>query len=197
MNYSTIDKSTILTWNAQIVIEHYKKKQIDFIKLERNEILKQYDDYFNNKVDKYCYNVESIVIKSNCELIWEIITDWTIFQKYVPKIAESVEYEGEKLDVGTKICLKWKSKKVSCSLKIMGIVTNGFDYMIELKLSEGIPKLPLQKLVINLKALNEKTSFLNFKHLFLEPLEFHDIKNLSMNKRKILISLKNAIEKTV
>ena len=195
--YSTIDNITILTWDAEIVSEHYKKTQIEFLKLERKQILQKYDDYFKKKVDQFSYNVESIIIKNNFFSIWKIITDWNLFQKYVPIIAESVAYEGEKLNGGSKIYLHWKSKNVSCTLKIIGYVVNNLDHVFELELFEGEPKLPLQKLTLCLKKLDENFCFLFFRHLFLEPIEFHDIENLSKTKRNILVILKNALEKSV
>ena len=155
----------------------------------------KFDNYLKNTADNL-YNIESIIIRKNRLKIWNIITDWNLFHHYAPCISEKVEYEGDKLVIGSIITLKWDSKNIVCRLKIVKIdkIDSNKNWTFVLECFEGKPNLPNQQLHFTITKISENSSFINFKHEFKEPLKYEYFDPLIKHKKNILKCLKNALK---
>jgi hypothetical protein len=192
LKFSTSDKSTILIWSIKLDEKIFTIDQIDDFKKDREIICLKLDDYLKSTADNL-YSVESIIIKKNRKVLWKILTDWELFRTHVPCIAESVEYQGDKLSKGSIIILKWESKKIECKLRIVKVEKEDEenDWVFVLDCFEGSPKLPQQELRFTVSKISENTSFVHFKHEFRQPLKYEYFEPLTKHKKNILKSLRN------
>ena len=162
---------------------------------DRNEVLSLINNYLNKSTIDL-YQNESIIIKSKMMKIWNIISNWVEFKNLVPFISEKVIYLGNPLKIDTKLLLKWTSKNIDCHLKVIKIDNdeqkNEWTYVMEC--FDGIPKPPLQNLSFTLFQISEDSILLEFKHLFLEPIGYEILQNISLEKQKILLELRKKIE---
>jgi len=189
-NYCLLIQELIFEKDQYMTIE-----QLESCDKERKDILFGMDNYLNKSVLDL-YQLESIIIKTDFEKLWGIVTNWKKFQSIVPFIAEKVEYIGEPTKIGSKLLLKWPSKNVDCHLKLIA-VDNEQDSpkrSLFMECFDGTPKAPLQNLSISIFRINQESAFLEFKHTFLEPVKFDVIQNISQDKQKILLQLRDRLE---
>jgi hypothetical protein len=197
LHLNTIDKTTLLVWDV-IYVETVSmpKKLRDSYDYVRKELLKRYDAHLKKNIDDL-YQCESIIINAEREKIWNIITNWKKFQKIVPILADEISYEGDPLQINTHLILKWINKKMTCSLKVLEVnkknLIDEWDYVLEC--FDGTPKVPLQELHFKLIDLTNKSTFVQFQHIFKETLKYDLIESVGKDKKHILSSLKNYFEK--
>jgi len=119
-----------------------------------------------------------------------------LVRKLVPIIADNVVYLGDPLKKDSKLLLKWISKKIECYLKVEEVRNEDLkeDWVYSMQCYDGIPKPPIQNLIFTLNSVNEDIVFLEFKHVFHEPIKYDIMKNISQDKKKILQELRIKLE---
>jgi hypothetical protein len=193
---TTIDNYTLMIMeilHEQVYFSTVDQKKMG--ELERKEVLTVIDNYLNQSV-KDLYQVESVIIKTNINRLWSIITNWVEFRKLVPVIADRVVYLGDPLKKDSKLLLKWTNKNIECYLKVEEVRNEGLneDWVYSMQCYDGIPKPPIQNLIFTLNSVCEEIVFLEFKHVFHEPIKYDIMKNISQDKKKILQELRNKLE---
>ena len=139
---------------------------------------------------------ESIVIEYPPKEVFKILSDWREFQKLVPKICDEVEYVGKASEIGSNLTMNWTNKKkAKCQLKETKCAFNeeSNEYEYSLVSIQAEPKVPDQE--VHFKVLEiEKFSYLQFLHLYSEPMPAEVEVKISKYKKQILVSLKKALE---
>ena len=179
---------------AQSILADNKK----IVEFEKKEFFSLIDKYLCQNT-KDLFQIESIIIKTTMNRIWGVVTNWFEFKNLVPFIAEKVVYIGDPLMKDSKLLLKWPSKNVECHLKVIGMKCDENEAIWEyfLECYDGVPKPPAQHLSFTLSKLTEDSVFLEFKHTFLDPIEYDILQNISQDKQKILLQLRKAIENSI
>jgi hypothetical protein len=141
--------------------------------------------------------MESVVILKNIQSVWNVITDWNIFKKYCPMVCESVSYEGSSEALNTKMHLLNGSMEKTCEyhLKVIESRVGENQRNYTLDLYDGVPKSPQQELQFLLIDINEKCTFLSFKHVFKQPIKYDLIYAIQKDKKQILSLLKKNLER--
>jgi hypothetical protein len=161
-------------------IENYRKENLEIA------------DRMNKCLKMTTINLEqseSVIIEVGFEGLWENVTDWRLFAKLVPNLAEEVVYRGNPQDVGTLINIK--TETLMCSLRVLKCEMQ--EYALEI--FESKPESPSQELIFNFFPIDTKRTYLSFKHQFRESIEFKYLNNLIDNKKQMLVSLKKNLEK--
>ena len=196
LHWNTIDKTTLFQHelifddpNSLKIIDlkHNKQEKMEMCKIIEKILAKRTEDL---------YQFESIIINTNIEKVWEVISDWKIFQKYVPIIGEQVDFEGgDPKVVGCRINIGHLSKNTKFSLKVLECLnsTDRKEYVLECL--EGEPVSPKQELHFCLILVNEQITYLSFKHQFKESIKYELISSISREKKHILKELKKGIER--
>jgi hypothetical protein len=163
-------------------IEEYRKQHLDiFAKMK--DCLKM--------TTVNLEQTESIIVDVSRELLWKCITDWRVFAKLVPGLANEVVYRGDPRSVGSLMFIKTDS--LQCNLRV--IKSEKLEFVLESFASQ--PVSPLQELIFNFYEIDENKTYLCFKHKFKEAIEFKYFKNLVENKKQILLNLKKQVEKNI
>jgi hypothetical protein len=134
----------------------------------------------------------SICINVSINELWESIVDWRVLIKKVPKLGETVEYDGDVDKIGTRLRIKGKDSEFL--LKLIKCEKNEAEGEIVLELLEGKCKTPLE-LVFNLIKIDEENTYIVFKHIFGGGSKFRCINELGSEKKKILKCLKKSFSK--
>ena len=141
---------------------------------------------------------ESIIINADIESLWNIITDWTIFNKHVSQVGENIEYNGIPNAVGTCMKITYNTTKSFSNLRVIYSNKNKSKNIKEYEFIEecidGKPKYPIQHCIFKMIKINSKFTYLNFKHEFKQPVRFDLIRIIGIEKKNILLGLKNSIE---
>lgn len=196
---NTLDKSTVMIW--EIIYEKEampiprKLKEVDDI--IRADMLGRLDYYLRKNSDNL-FQIESVIINEEREKVWNIITNWSKLQKIVPTLADEVLYDGDPLSVNTKCKLQWNTKNMEFNIKVKKVLkenpTDDWEYVLECY--DGRPKVPLQELHFKLIHLPElKYTYLQFQHVFKEPLKYEMIESIIKDKKNILSSVRKHLEK--
>jgi hypothetical protein len=138
---------------------------------------------------------ESIVIPESFDKLWNIITNWKLFQKLVPYIAEVVDYYQNTVNlINAKFDVKFKNEVYSLVVKKC-FKRDGFgEYILEM--FKSMPQTPLHYLIFNVYNLNGQCLVV-FKHKFIEAAPVNEFKRLSEKKRKILKTLRKSLQKQI
>jgi hypothetical protein len=164
-------------------------------------------DFKHNKEEKLemCRMIEKILVKriedltqlinTNIQKVWDVVSDWKIFQNYVPLIAEQVDYEGgDPKTIGTRINIGNLSKNSKFSLKVLKCSTTEEKKEYFLELFQAEPMSPKQELHFTMVFVNDNITYLSFKHVFKEPIKFEFINSITREKKLILKQLKKRLE---
>ena len=199
VHFNTIQKNCVVIWdivyddfenlpfNQETLINYHKIILDTFKKYET--FLKKSTEYLNQS--------ESIIINREKEIIWNIITDWRILHNIVPEVADEVECEGDPHEIGSIIKMKFASKDVECKLKVIyfNCVKEEEKWEYHLESFEGKPRVPNQLIIFNVIDVSENMCYLSFKHEFKQNVKYDMIQLIGNDKKKILIGLKNYLEK--
>lgn len=140
--------------------------------------------------------VESILIPRPIDKVWAVMTNWVELSRIVPMIAEKVSYEGEPYVVGTKIHLVDSIRKTASSLQITKVEQEDeYFRKFHLRCYFGRPKSPLQDLQFEFVRVSDDSTFVSFKHVFIEPIKYELVASISKNKQMILKQVKSFMEK--
>jgi hypothetical protein len=196
----TYDNSTLLHWiSIYHPCEIIDEKIIWGSRKIRNYMIKRKNKFLKTVFENFT-QIESVNIKCDIEEIWRIITDFNLFKKISKRFCDDAVYDGNPLQVGTKIKLTVTQDKVKvvCYLMVVEVDTKCDDsYLYKLKCIHCIPKAPMQYIefsIIRIKAL--KFCHLIFKHEFKQSIFNTNLDFFQHNKEKILKTIKNYIETT-
>jgi hypothetical protein len=164
----------------------------------RKEMLKNLDVYLDKDVSGL-FQYESIIINSSISKVWQSVTNWELLKKLVPFIADEIEYKGSHSNINTELILKWTKKNAICNLKVTEINNNENDntWCNTMNCYNGSPKPPLQNIKFCLFKLEQDSVFLEFQHNFFEPIKYDVLKTISVDKRRILLELRNNLESSI
>jgi len=200
LHSNTIEKNCILIWD--ITYEEpeklpFTKETLIFFHKIFLDSCKKYENLIKKSLDDLI-QIESVIINKDRGSIWKLITNWKDFTKVVPKVADTVHYEGNTLEINTVITLKFIARAVECKLKVVSVSNNPEDEKWEyiLECIDGKPKVPKQNLIFSFLEISDHMTFLSFKHEFLQSVKFDMVESISDDKKIILSELKNFFEET-
>jgi hypothetical protein len=177
-----------IVFNSSQALSYYQQTFND------NDCIKLFKNF-----DKYLYTgttnieqVESIVLDIGFKDVWNTITDWKTFQKHVPIIADSVEYERSSDQRISLIKLVYKHDKSEYYLRVLRFVLDSYSGDYDLLLFSSNSKFASQEMRFKVISLVEKT-LLVFKHVFSKFVKTKVLKDLSQNKKEILTTLKKSM----
>lgn len=154
------------------------------------------EKHLTTKVDKY-KQMESIIIKSSQDKVWSVITNWPLLRTVAPIVADKVEVSKDQLEVGVKINLGFKKKKVMhvCCLEVIDVDKNNFSkWNYKMTCHDTNLQVPRQEVEFVCIKIVDDLTFLSFKHKFMECIDTKFIDNLTKNKREILERVKLYLE---
>ena len=164
---------------------------------EKIEMCEEIDRILKKNIDEL-FQYESIIINNNLSIVWKYISDWNSLIKLAPLIGDSVNYNGNIYDLGTIVNIGDSIKKTFFELRLIKCESNSnFQKSIVFECFNASPNSPRQELNFEFIKCNENTTFVSFKHIFLEPIKYKLIKSISKNKVLILNEIKNKLENCV
>jgi len=165
---------------------------------ERKKMLKNLDVYLDKDVSDL-FQYESIIINRSISKVWQSVTNWELLKELVPFIADEIEYKGCHSNINTELTLKWIKKNAICNLKVTEINRSENDqtWCYTMNCYNGTPKPPLQNIKFCLFKLDQDSVFLEFQHNFFEPIKYDVLKTISLDKRRILLELRNKLESSI
>jgi uncharacterized protein YndB with AHSA1/START domain len=192
-DHTTLFKSELIFDDLEalkvIDLKFTKQEKIDFCNGFENHLATRLDDLFQ---------FESILINIDIEALWQVITDWNIFQKHVPFIGEEIKHEGNPLQIGSKIHIKNNSINSEFSLNVKKVLNEAEKKEYVLELTESTqPQCPKQNLILSLLTIKKFLTSLTFKHEFKENTKYNLIHSVSEEKKNILLELKKKLEKKI
>lgn len=195
---NTIGNSTLFVWELSCSNEGFlsNQKVLDLYECIKKNALKRWKEFLEkSNRDKIQY--ESILIHSPINHVWKIITNWKILNKIVPFIADEIEYNGNPLDVGTKMKMSSQSKNVEMIMQVTKVQNkkDNLEYEYELQLKESQPKMSKYDLKFTLIEINSEYTFVIFQHIYKEYLKSEILDSLGKDKKKILKELKKQMKK--
>jgi len=166
-----------------------KQQKLDFCTGFENHMAKKLEDLFQ---------FESILINIDIEALWQVITDWSLFQKLVPFIGEEIKHEGNPLQIGSKIHINNITINSEYSLHVKKVLNEAEkkEYILECTESTQ-PLCPKQNLIFSLLTIKKNLTSLTFKHEFKENIKYSLINTVSEEKKNILLELKKKLEKKI
>ena len=180
---------------------------LDFIcKLDIPEVLVEIQSHYLgvllNKFDVYLkknpenlFQEESVVINSNIENVWKVVTDWNLFNKCLTNMIWKCVYEGDPLEVDTILHVYLSNKNSEYHMKVIKVEILEYKRTYKLHFYAGVPKSPKQDLIFTFIKLDDDQCLLQFRH---EYKQYINMKQISKNKKEksfILKQLKESIEK--
>ena len=192
--WNSLQKNTFhITENIFEKIEHFNyilkynglKEQLMFYHMFEN---------YMKKNSKKLKQVESIQIDKSIEKVWQVVTNFNIFKKYVPQIGDVINYDGKSLEKGTKIHIYFNSGEKEHHLKVSKCIEGQNKKLYSLNFYAGKPKSPKQELRFCLIKIDNNSCFLYFEHKFFKFLKARLIHSISKEKKEILNTLKNSFE---
>ena len=142
--------------------------------------------------------LEQKLINIEIEALWQVVTDWNLFQKHVPFIGEEINHEGNPLQIGSKIHIKNNTINSGFSLDVKKVLNEveKKEYILECTESTQ-PLCPKQNLIFSLLTIKKNLTSLTFKHEFKENIKYNLIYSVSEEKKNILLELKKKLEKKI
>jgi hypothetical protein len=156
-------------------------EKLSCLKNKENFLLKQLD----------LKQEESVILPVNIKKVWDIVTDWKVFKKHVPDLAEEIEYEYDKDNVVEFVRLKLSKEKEQC-LKVVKKEFGEQEGIYMLTIDDN--NSPTQEVILNLIFIDNSKCLLVFRHNFLVPVRYKSIQTLSENKKAILKTLKKSLK---
>lgn len=193
--WNTHDQTTL--YKNELIfddLEALKIVDFKFNKQEKLGVCKHLENHLSQKLDNL-NQFESILINVEIETLWQVITDWKLFQKHVPFIAEDIQLEGNPNEIGANIHIKHLAKNSRYSLKVLKVDNDIEKKDYDLELFNAQPVCPKQFLKFSLLAINKNHTLLSFKHEFKEMIKYNLINSIAEEKKNILIELKKKLEK--
>jgi hypothetical protein len=191
---TTVDGFTYFTYDLKFTSpQSLSFYQVNFNTNESRKLLTGYDGYISTNPE--CLEqVESIVLNTSMKKIWDIITDWKVFQKHVPIIASRIEYERNCEGEIVLIKLNYNNDKTEYYLKVIKSCLKKYAGEFSLLLFSSSKSFPSQELHFNIIEINDSKCLLIFKHVFINYVNCKIIAELSINKKDILKTLKSSLK---
>ena len=126
---------------------------------------------------------ESIIIPIGFNKLWKIITDWKVFQKFAPSLAESVEY-----DITGSIILKFPKDDNTYYMNILKCDKKDDYAVYELCLNSN---MPLQELHFKIINIDDNNCLLKYTNLLYS--KNNNFNLLIKNKKDILFQLRTSL----
>jgi hypothetical protein len=189
---STIDLTTVVICELFYEDNTFILKNIvEPVDTAKQEILNKLDYCLKNNMTNV--QIETIMVKSNREAVWDLITDWSEFQKKVPLIADKVVYEGEEKMLGSTLTI-YKGSKFECTLQVIVVENDPDNFIWEFGLNcvKSNPPVPNQEIYLIVERLEKELTLVTFKHFFKQNVTWTLLNALSKEKKKILKTLKDA-----
>lgn len=138
---------------------------------------------------------ESIMLDVSINRVWHIITNWKVFQVYVPMIGKSIEIKGNPVTIGSVISIGFEKTKELFYLKVVKVFEEDLvkEYVLKNEISGMVG--PKQEIHFKLIDLNGTQCFLSFKHIFQEYVKADALSKISKEKIQILKTLKKSLAK--
>jgi hypothetical protein len=195
---NTIGNSTLFIWELSCSNEEFlsNQKVLDLFECIKKNALKRWKEFLEkSNRDKSQY--ESILIHSPKSHVWKVITNWKILNKIVPFLADEIEYNGNPLDLGTKMKMSSQSKNLELIMQVMKVVNDkeSLEWEYELQLKESQPKMSKYDLKFTLIEINSEYTFVIFQHFYKEYIKSEILDSLGKDKKKILSELKKQMKK--
>jgi ribosome-associated toxin RatA of RatAB toxin-antitoxin module len=193
--WNTHDQTTL--YKNELIFENFDALKIidfKFNKQEKFNLCKYIESYLSQKLDDL-FQYESILINVDLDTLWQVVTDWRLFQRHVPFIAEEINIQGNPTDVGAVINVRHNAKNNKYSLKVLKVENEIDKKEYDLELFDAQPVCPKQILKFSLLAINKNHTLLSFKHEFKEMIKHNLINSIAEEKKNILLELKKKLEK--
>lgn len=193
-------------WNAQEFKTLFVQDMIFDIPMEMSDMDMKLNEIYKMKVfknmEKYLishpenlFQEETIVIRRSVETVWDIFTNWNLFNKYVPSIGDKVVYDGNPLEVNSIMHVYHFSKNIEHHLKVAKVKIdkkNNREYI--LNFFAGTPRSPKQDLKFKFISAGENICIVSFKHIFKEYVKSKHMQYISKEKSNLLTLLKSKLE---
>jgi hypothetical protein len=176
-------------------------EEIEKANAERKLIFNVIEKCIRNKEHFKC-QVESILIKADFKLVYNILLNMKLFNRLVPMICDKVEYEGDKLKVGTKMKFTWYGKgkgkdDMVVDLSVKKITKTSSQCVLNYESSSSTSPIPDQSIEWKATVMPDLECLLVFSHNFNEVIKKETLEAISKQKIKILRKLKIALEYAV
>ena len=164
---------------------------------EKKEMCEEINRILRKKIDEL-YQYESIIINNNISIVWENISDWNNLIKLAPIVGDSVNYDGGKYEIGSIVHIGNSIQNTFFQLRLIKCDNISiYQKSIIFECFNAYPKSPKQELNFEFVKCNDNTTYVSFKHIFLEPVKYKHIKSISKNKINILNAIKKKLENSV
>jgi hypothetical protein len=166
--------------------------QISFSSNDMKKLFKHIDDYIIRNNEKH-EQVESIILDISLSDLWKVITDWKIFKKHVPIIADSIEYERSSDSRVSLIKLIYNNDDKEYYLKVLKNELGEFSGDYQLNLFSSSKSFTKQRMHFKVVEMSGKC-LLVFKHIYSKYISESVLRDLSENKKEILRMLKKSLK---
>jgi hypothetical protein len=194
---NTIGNSTLFVWELSCSHDEFlsNQKVLDLFECIKKNAIKRWKEFLE-KSSRDKIQHESIMIHSPINHVWKIITNWKILNKIVPFLAEEIEYNGNPLEVGTKVKMTSQSKNVEMIMQVTKVNNSNLtEWEYELQLKESQPKMSKYVMKFMLIEVNSEYTFVIFQHMYKEYIKTEILESLGKDKRRILNELKKQMKK--
>jgi hypothetical protein len=138
---------------------------------------------------------ENIKISADFNTICDFILAFKCFHKHIPDCCDAIDYEGDILDIGSKVTLEWKVKQ---KMKVFLIVTKNerkedyFSLVFE-SVGSTVP-LPNQLVEWRVTKSSEGEYLVKFFHVYKDKVKKEALDAISKCKKGILNKFKMKME---
>lgn len=192
MHWNTLEKTTLFIHELKFDDEQAMTNINAELNYKDKMTLFKYIDEYLGRSTKDLKQSESIIIDRKMEKVWKIITNWNLLRKYVPSFADTVVYEGDPLDIGTKMHVYKKGVENHLLVVKSEVSEEKCEYV--LRCFKGVPNAPKQDIQFLLAKAGNMT-FLVFNQNFLQPIKHNMLNDMTKDKKFILMELKNKLER--
>jgi len=193
----TSNNSTFLVWDIIYDDNELSPLSPQYVEGDlkvRKECTTKWSDYLKHEKVPLI-QVESVIINSRIDKVWNLLTNWISLSQVAPLIADDVECTGDPTEVNTIVKLFFIDKKMMCHLRVKNVEEqNENNLLYRLECFYGLPKVPHQDIQFQIVKINDKSCYLSFAHEFREKVNSKMIASLQSDKRKILGKIKNYME---
>jgi hypothetical protein len=190
--------------NTTAFIFIYEANNCEILATQQNIFYKKIEETYFNRVEQSLQNnlddlyyVESAIIKTNMEKIWEIISNWNNLRKICPNIPEIVKFytDDNIFNEGTIFSIKpGESKEYYLKInKYNDKLKTEKEIMFRWYDSNSLDNNFMDKSFYLLKISNS-CIFLRIKYNFNVYLNTNQLSYISKEKRKIMCTLKQVLE---
>ena len=194
----SINKTSVFCWEGEFFDcdKPIVKEFINQISTVVEDFCKSFEEFLkNNKENTVQY--ESAIINTDMSKLWNLIINWEELIKVAPQIGDEVVYTGNGKLIGDIFIVKSKKKNFNYTLQVkkVGFIEKSDHYKYVLSCINSSHKIPSQEIRFVVKKLSDNSSFLIFKHIFMEKVKEEMINALSSEKLTILKSIKQYYDK--